>query len=72
VSQITGLALMMAGPVDHPVVTGGFPMSGLDVYVGRLLRAGHAVAIATQDPADPSIRRVREVIRATIVRPGGE
>jgi DNA mismatch repair protein MutS len=70
VSQVTGLALMMAGLVDRPVVTGGFPLSGLDTYVGKLLRAGHAVAIALQTAGNPSERLIREVIRATITRPG--
>ena len=41
VSQITGLKLQMAGDIGAPVVVGGFPTSGLDVYIGRLVRAGH-------------------------------
>ena len=49
VSSVTGLKLQMAGDVDAPVVMGGFPQSGLDAYVGRLVRAGHSVAIAMQD-----------------------
>ena len=49
VSQVTGLKLQMAGDVDAPVVLGGFPKSGLDAYVGKLVRAGHSVAIALQD-----------------------
>ena len=28
---------------------GGFPKSGLDAYVGKLVRAGHSVAVAFQD-----------------------
>ena len=48
VSEVTGLKLQMAGEVDAPVVLGGFPKSGLDAYVGRLVRAGQSVAIALQ------------------------
>ncbi len=39
VSAVTGLKLKMAGDVDAPVVVGGFPKSGLDMYVGKLVRA---------------------------------
>lgn len=39
VSKVTGLKLQMAGDVDSPVVLGGFPKSGLDIYVGKLARA---------------------------------
>lgn len=48
-AAVTGLKLQMAGEVDAPVVLGGFPQSGLDAYVGKLVRAGHSVAIALQD-----------------------
>ena len=41
ISALTGLKLKMAGSVDAPVVLGGFPKSGLDVYVGKMVRAGH-------------------------------
>lgn len=61
VSQVTGLKLRMAGDVDAPVVVGGFPVTGLDAYVGRLVRAGHSVAIAMQD--EHKARRITEVIR---------
>ena len=61
VSQVTGLKLQMAGDVDAPVVLGGFPKSGLDAYVGRLVRAGHSVAIALQD--EQKERHIEEVIR---------
>ena len=60
-SGITGLKLKMAGDVDAPVVLGGFPKSGLDAYVGALVRAGHSVAIAVQD--EEMGRSVAEVIR---------
>ena len=46
ISEVTGLKLRMAGEVDDPVILGGFPKSGLDAYVGKLVRAGQSVAIA--------------------------
>jgi DNA mismatch repair protein MutS len=58
VSQVIGLTLQMAGEVDDPVVVGGFPRSGLDAYVGQLVRAGHSVAV--QDANNE--RRLAEVI----------
>ena len=71
VSAVTGLKLQMAGDVDAPVVLGGFPKSGLDAYVGRLVRAGKSVAIAMQDESKE--RRLAEVVRlAAAERRGGE
>ncbi len=61
VSQVTGLKLQMAGEVDNPVVLGGFPKSGLDAYVGKLVRAGHSVAIALQN--EQKERNITEIIR---------
>jgi DNA mismatch repair protein MutS len=61
VSGITGLKLKMSGDIDEPVVMGGFPLSGLDAYVGRLVRAGQSVAIALQD--ENKERHVREIIQ---------
>jgi len=49
VSEVTGLKLPMSGSVDAPVVLGGFPKSGLDSYIGKLVRAGHSVAVAFQN-----------------------
>ena len=49
VNGVTGLKLKMAGDVDQPVVIGGFPKSGLDKYVGMLVRKGYSIAIAEQD-----------------------
>jgi len=43
VSEVTGLKLQMVGEMESPVVLGGFPKSGLDKYVGKLVRAGHSV-----------------------------
>jgi DNA mismatch repair protein MutS len=61
VAAVTGLKLQMAGDVDAPVVLGGFPKSGLDAYVGKLVRAGHSVAIAVQDESKE--RHLTEAIR---------
>ena len=63
VSGVTGLKLQMSGSVEEPVVLGGFPKSGLDAYVGKLVRAGYSVAVAFQD-ADKE-RKLEEVIRLT-------
>lgn len=62
-AAVTGLKLQMAGDVDDPVVAGGFPKSGLDAYVGRLVRAGRSVAIALQ--GGDKERRIVEVVRVT-------
>ena len=69
VSQVTGLKLQMAGEVDDPVVIGGFPRSGLDASVGKLVRAGHSVALAVQD--GDKERRLAEVIRVCCSVPAG-
>ena len=61
VSEVTGLKLQMAGDADDPVVLGGFPKSGLDAYVGKLVRAGNSVAIALQN--EQKERHIQEVIR---------
>ena len=68
VSQVTGLKLRMTGDVDAPVVVGGFPVTGLDTYVGRLVRAGHSVAIAMQD--EHKARLITEIIRVQRPRDG--
>ena len=61
VSAVTGLKLQMVGEMESPIVLGGFPKSGLDKYVGKLVRAGHSVAIAFQD--EKKERHIKEVIR---------
>jgi DNA mismatch repair protein MutS len=61
VSAVTGLKLKMAGDVNQPFVTGGFPKLGLDQYVGKLVRAGHSLAIAFQD--EEKHRAISEIIR---------
>ncbi len=71
VAEVTGLKLQMAGEIDTPVVLGGFPRSGLDAYVGRLVRAGHSVAIAMQN--DQKERHIQEIIMvAEVIRPETE
>ena len=60
-ARVVGLKLKMAGDIDHPVVLGGFPLSGLDLYVGKLARAGLSVAIALQD--ENKERRITETVR---------
>jgi len=63
VAKVTGLKLQMTGDIDAPAALGGFPKSGLDAYVGRLVRAGHSVAIAIQD--DQKRRHLTEVIKVS-------
>ncbi|MBF0552871.1 MAG: hypothetical protein HQK60_20340 [Deltaproteobacteria bacterium] len=48
VNEVTGLKLQLGGEVDTPIILGGFPVSGLDAYVGKLARSGRSVAIAMQ------------------------
>lgn len=64
VAAVTGLKLQLAGEIDAPVILGGFPLSGLDAYVGRLVRAGHSVAIALQD--EQKERHIREIIHVRL------
>ncbi len=68
VSGITGLKLMAAGEIDAPVISGGFPKSGLDAYVGKLVRAGHGVAIAFQN--EQKERHIAEIINPAPPRNG--
>jgi DNA mismatch repair ATPase MutS len=48
-----------------PVFMCGFPKSGLDKYVGKLLRNGFAVAVCNQLKAENGVirREVGEVLR---------
>ncbi|MCK5522267.1 MAG: hypothetical protein KAI83_03945 [Thiomargarita sp.] len=64
ISEITGLKLQMAGDVNAPVIVGGFPKSGLDKYIGKLVRAGHSVAVALQD--EDKQRHIEEIIRVQV------
>ncbi|KHD04721.1 hypothetical protein PN36_17770 [Candidatus Thiomargarita nelsonii] len=64
IAELTGLQLQMGGDVNQPVVVGGFPHSGLNKYVGLLVREGHSVAVALQD--EQKERHIREIIRVEI------
>ena len=64
VAEITGIKLQMAGDVDAPLILGGFPKSGLDKYIGKLLRAEQAVAVAMQD--DNKQRHISEILRVRV------
>lgn len=59
VSEVSGLKLQMAGDVDAPVVPGGFPKSGLDAYVGKLVRAGLSAAVRVAGRVLRVERRIR-------------
>ena len=60
-AQLAGLKLTLAGEPGHPQLWCGFPLSGLDKYVGKFLRNQVSVAIAFQKP-DKS-RAITECIR---------
>ncbi len=59
-NKITNLKLQSAGDVDNPIAIGGFPKTGLDKYIGKLVRSGYSVAIAFQD--DSKERYIKEHI----------
>lgn len=65
IADVTGLKLLVSGEASEPVPVCGFPQSGLDKYVGKLLRNGFAVAIChqTKDSEGQIRREVSEVIR---------
>ncbi len=60
-SEVSDLKLQIGGQVETPIKLGGFPKSGLDKYVGKLVRAGYSVAVALQD--ETKQRHIREIIR---------
>ncbi|MDE2511006.1 MAG: hypothetical protein KGL74_07785 [Elusimicrobia bacterium] len=61
------LKLFVTGEAANPMPVCGFPKSGLDKYVGKLVRAGFAVAVCAQVPAENGAmrREVNEVIRCS-------
>jgi len=61
-SKLTGLKRQATGDADNPTIVGGFPESGLNKYVGCLVRAGYSVAIAFQDESTKE-RYIKEIIR---------
>jgi DNA mismatch repair protein MutS len=68
VSDLTGLKLQTAGEVGaEPVILGGFPQSGLNKYLIKLIRAGHSVAIALQD--ETKQRHIEEILRVQRILP---
>ncbi len=48
VSAALGLKLRVEGDADAPLRFCGFPKSGLDKYIGKLVRAGFSVAVCHQ------------------------
>ncbi|MEK7722535.1 MAG: hypothetical protein AAB359_09110 [Elusimicrobiota bacterium] len=65
ISDALGLKLRVEGDADAPLYFCGFPKSGLDKYIGKLVRAGFSVAVCSQVKLeDGEVRReVGEVIR---------
>jgi DNA mismatch repair ATPase MutS len=60
-SEVCGLKLMAEGEFENPIPMCGFPTSGLDKYVGKLVRAGCSVALSShQGDSQP---KVEELIR---------
>jgi DNA mismatch repair protein MutS len=66
IADIAGLKLMVSGEVSNPIEVCGFPKSGLDKYVGKLLRKDFSVAICNQvqDGKGQIRREVSEVVRS--------
>ena len=60
-SAACGLKLMVEGEFSNPIPVCGFPASGLDKYVGKLVRAGYSVAVSFHQGDDQPT--VEEVIR---------
>ena len=67
VSSLLGLALRVEGDAAAPLRFCGFPKSGLDKYIGKLVRSGFSVAVCHQVRAeDGGVRReVSEIIRCS-------
>ena len=65
VSVVLGLKLRVEGDADAPLCFCGFPKSGLDKYIGKLVRAGFSVAVCHQvKSGNGEVRReAGEVIR---------
>lgn len=59
-ARVAGLQLSQTGDEHEPVILGRFPLSGLDLYVGKLARAGLSCAIARQEHQET---RITEMIR---------
>lgn len=67
VSSLLGLALRVEGDAAAPLRFCGFPKSGLDKYIGKLVRSGFSVAVCHQVRSeDGGVRReVSEIIRCS-------
>ena len=52
VSGVLGLKLRVEGEAGDPLRFCGFPKSGLDKYIGKLLRAGFSIAVCQQVKLD--------------------
>ncbi len=52
VSGLLGLTLRVEWDAAAPLRFCGFPKSGLDKYIGKLVRAGFSVAVCHQVPAE--------------------
>ncbi len=65
VSDILGLKLRVEGDDENPLYFCGFPKSGLNKYIGKLVRAGFSVAVCRQIKLeDGGVKReVSEVVR---------
>ena len=65
VSDALGLKLRVEGDAGNPLYFCGFPESGLDKYIGKLVRAGFSVAVCHQVKLENGeVRReVGEVVR---------
>jgi len=64
VAETLGLKLQVTGEAVAPVPMCGFPKSGLDKYVGKLIRADFMVAIChqTKNERGAILREVSEVV----------
>lgn len=67
VSEVLGLKLRVEGDAGAPLRFCGFPKSGLDKYIGKLLRAGFSVAVCHQVKLDGGgvKREVSETIKCS-------
>lgn len=66
-AKVTGLKLLMSGEASEPITVCGFPASGMDKYIGKMVRAGFSVAICSQkkDEDGQIQREVSEVVKVT-------
>lgn len=67
VSGLLGLALRVEGDAAAPLRFCGFPKSGLDKYIGKLVRAGFSVAVCHQVKLEGGgvKREVSEIIKCS-------